>query len=758
MSSSPTTAEVSTPVHSSAKQTAAMLARTPRAVAQHPVKTKHRKINKQHPEFELTYDMMLGIRTVVSKTEAQHRGELSAPDYKESVKLRFPGRGSIITPAHEMRDFKFKDYCPMVFKKIRESFFINPADYLMCVCGNFQYLEFISNSKSGQFFFYTHDRQFMIKTMSKAECKFLRSILPAYYEHIQKNPNTLLTRFFGMHKVKPHKKTQRHFLIMGSVFYTNKYIHTVYDLKGSTQGRYATAKEKLSGANCVYKDNDFLDFNQHLQLTEAKAKQLNDQLASDVEFLRKLDIMDYSLLLGIHYRDRPVPGGFDAKFDQSMAERDTTRSHNFDVTQTLVLNPDHPAEPHQSVLPHALTPVASAAHTADSSSQSERRTPPGSTNHQHPGNAILQSINPVVDSDSAMPAESPRSPTIAAPKWHDETHSTNENDINLPTKLEIDGDSVTSTITLDDLHVEVNRPESASITASIIHQPSGQLSVKLPPADEADLNNQSSSAPTTSTAASVSNQPRVIRHQHQSSLSGIHVPQLLSVPSTPGTAAIATTPAPSPNHAHPSHHGHTGSIEFKRQSAYGLPKRYNKTSKPSDIAFDAPEFEPVHVLDSPRATRLRNDTAHTRTSMGGHDSVVQHPSPNFVPSIAPSVNESLSPVQQHEILDDNVLLNYHGGICSVDEQANEGREIYFMGIIDILTVYNLGKWVENRYKRVQLQKGISAVSPRKYAERFKAFIAEGIRAITCPQSNTLPEQSTTSPVAQPNGVVNSNHP
>lgn len=62
--------------------------------------------------------------------------------------------GSDITPAHLMRDFKFKDYAPLVFRAIRAIFSLDPADYLLCVCGNFQYLEFISNSKSGQFFFF----------------------------------------------------------------------------------------------------------------------------------------------------------------------------------------------------------------------------------------------------------------------------------------------------------------------------------------------------------------------------------------------------------------------------------------------------------------------------------------------------------------------------------------------------------------------------------------------------------------------------
>ncbi len=97
-------------------------------------KTKHRKINKQHPEFELTYDMMLGIRTVVGKTEAQAHGQLTPADFDATIKLKFPGKGSMITPAHQMRDFKFKDYSPEVFRLIREKFNINPADYLMCRC------------------------------------------------------------------------------------------------------------------------------------------------------------------------------------------------------------------------------------------------------------------------------------------------------------------------------------------------------------------------------------------------------------------------------------------------------------------------------------------------------------------------------------------------------------------------------------------------------------------------------------------------
>jgi 1-phosphatidylinositol-4-phosphate 5-kinase len=38
--------------------------------------------------------------------------------------------------------------------------------------------------------------------MKKAETRFLRRILPHYYEHVRKNPDTLLVRFCGMYRVK----------------------------------------------------------------------------------------------------------------------------------------------------------------------------------------------------------------------------------------------------------------------------------------------------------------------------------------------------------------------------------------------------------------------------------------------------------------------------------------------------------------------------------------------------------------------------
>ena len=159
-------------------------------------KKRLKKIAKEHPEFELSYDMMLGIRYAVSLSEpsvtlpsktisADEDSSSDDADYEseftEAHKLKFPKKGTDTTPAHNMRDFKFKDYCPQIFRQLREWFGISTQQYLVTICGDFNLLEFISNSKSGQFFFFSHNSQFIIKTMTRTESIFLRKVLPQYF-------------------------------------------------------------------------------------------------------------------------------------------------------------------------------------------------------------------------------------------------------------------------------------------------------------------------------------------------------------------------------------------------------------------------------------------------------------------------------------------------------------------------------------------------------------------------------------------------
>lgn len=47
------------------------------------------------------------------------------------------------------------------------------------------------------------DERFLVKTMRKSEMKVLLDMLPAYAAHMEKHPHSLITRFFGLHKLRP---------------------------------------------------------------------------------------------------------------------------------------------------------------------------------------------------------------------------------------------------------------------------------------------------------------------------------------------------------------------------------------------------------------------------------------------------------------------------------------------------------------------------------------------------------------------------
>lgn len=273
-------------------------------------------ITEEHRQYALTYGMMLGIRVSVGRLAMEDTrrhtlakrcdvddDEITDDDFGHVDKLVFPPAGNtrppFITPPHKLTSsFKFKDYSPRVFRNIRRHFGIDESDYMLSLAGDFNFIEFIANSHSGQFFFYSHDGKYMIKTMEKAECRFLRSILPEYYHYVNSQPNTLMTRYYGMHRVKMrHIRKVMHFVIMGSVFATSLPIHVTYDLKGSTVGRSATQKERENGK--VRKDLDLLQ-DQRVLLLGPDKETLVEQLRRDSEFLSSLEIMDYSLLVGIH--------------------------------------------------------------------------------------------------------------------------------------------------------------------------------------------------------------------------------------------------------------------------------------------------------------------------------------------------------------------------------------------------------------------------------------------------------------------------
>ncbi|KAK6140178.1 hypothetical protein DH2020_026062 [Rehmannia glutinosa] len=254
------------------------------------IKRPGEQIIKGHRSYDLMLSLQLGIRYTVGKITPIQRREVRATDFgsRASFWMTFPKEGSQLTPSHQSEDFKWKDYCPMVFRNLREMFKIDAADYMMSICGNDALRELSSPGKSGSVFFLSQDDRFMIKTLRKSEVKvqFLDLKLLIKPSSGQKaNLKASLTDL------------QFRFVVMGNMFCTELRIHRRFDLKGSSLGRSAD-KFKID-ENTILKD---LDLNYCFYLEPTWRDALLQQIEIDSKFLESENIMDYSLLLGVHYR------------------------------------------------------------------------------------------------------------------------------------------------------------------------------------------------------------------------------------------------------------------------------------------------------------------------------------------------------------------------------------------------------------------------------------------------------------------------
>ncbi|OVA19773.1 Phosphatidylinositol-4-phosphate 5-kinase [Macleaya cordata] len=261
-------------------------------------------ISKGHKNYELMLNLQLGIRHSVGRPAPTTSLDLkaSAFDPKEKVWTKFPPEGTKYTPPHQSCDFRWKDYCPLVFRTLRKLFKVDPADYMLSICGNDALRELSSPGKSGSFFYLTNDDRYMIKTMKKSEVKVLIRMLPAYYNHVRAFENTLVTKFFGLHCVKLTGATQKkvRFVIMGNLFCTEYTIHRRFDLKGSSHGRTTDKSEAEIDETTTLKD---LDLNFIFRLQKSWFQEFQRQVDRDCELLEQERIMDYSLLVGLHFRD-----------------------------------------------------------------------------------------------------------------------------------------------------------------------------------------------------------------------------------------------------------------------------------------------------------------------------------------------------------------------------------------------------------------------------------------------------------------------
>ncbi|XP_076471894.1 phosphatidylinositol 5-phosphate 4-kinase type-2 alpha-like [Babylonia areolata] len=239
---------------------------------------------------------MWGINHTVSELNRVNMHVMLMPDdFKSYSKIKVDNHmfNKDSMPSH----FKVKEYCPLVFKNLRDRFGIDDTQYMVSLTKHIMSTD--SAGKSGARLFLSRDKRYFIKTLVSEEVEMMHHILKQYHQYIVEcHAQTLLPQYLGMYRLTVND-TETYMVVMRNVFSPRLTIHKKYDLKGSTVDRQASNKERAKELP-TFKDNDFVNDGAVISVGTEEKEKVMQMLQKDTEFLSGLHIMDYSLIVGIH--------------------------------------------------------------------------------------------------------------------------------------------------------------------------------------------------------------------------------------------------------------------------------------------------------------------------------------------------------------------------------------------------------------------------------------------------------------------------
>ncbi|GLD96156.1 hypothetical protein PINS_up004834 [Pythium insidiosum] len=232
--------------------------------------------------------------------------EISIDDYnfvKSSLVLAHGTKAS--TP------LSFRACAPRVFAHIRQHFNVDPHFMLQSFDIDKILSEHGSEGRSGNIFYFTSNKQFMVKSVPKAEYDTLRAILPHYHRYLLSNPRSMLCRYFGCYSISLPVGTRRMYFVVMHNLFSEGPVHHRFDLKGNSDRRQAITSRKVENhielaRNCkkidtLMMDIDFRKLCDGLSLSASTVEAIQGQLCDDIVFLASRGIIDYSVLLGVRF-------------------------------------------------------------------------------------------------------------------------------------------------------------------------------------------------------------------------------------------------------------------------------------------------------------------------------------------------------------------------------------------------------------------------------------------------------------------------
>ncbi|OBZ68491.1 1-phosphatidylinositol 3-phosphate 5-kinase FAB1, partial [Grifola frondosa] len=194
-----------------------------------------------------------------------------------------------------------------------------------------------NGGKSGSAFLKTLDDRFIAKELSRAELQAMETFAPAYFDYMSSsvvaNRPTLLAKIFGCFKITfrksqkyqgsgKSKSTQMNLLVMENLF---------YDRRFSKAQRAIRHVQSTGRENEVLLDENLVE-TAHLTpfyLREHSKRILRGALFNDSKFLADINVMDYSLVVGVDSMNNELVVGIVGALGFSRSFY--LRSHNFSL-------------------------------------------------------------------------------------------------------------------------------------------------------------------------------------------------------------------------------------------------------------------------------------------------------------------------------------------------------------------------------------------------------------------------------------------
>lgn len=160
-------------------------------------KPKHQKSKLFRANEPLLSVFMWGINHTVNELNHVNIPVMLMPDdFRAFTKVKVDNHlyQKDVMPSH----FKFKEYCPLVFRNLRERFSIDDIDYLKSLT-KFQPIAVEGGLTK---FYSSYDKQLLLKTLTSDQVESMHHLLKEYHPYIvERFGKTLLPQYLGMYRL-----------------------------------------------------------------------------------------------------------------------------------------------------------------------------------------------------------------------------------------------------------------------------------------------------------------------------------------------------------------------------------------------------------------------------------------------------------------------------------------------------------------------------------------------------------------------------